>query len=103
MDQIDTAKVIREIEAEMKPRLDKAADFLACSFRNALPKDTGQTARNVDWVNGKDPMTRIVRIPFPWQFQEFHSLHGASKNFALGRRTLLAGKDTIESILNGEI
>src|SRR2546423_15440320 len=99
---IDRAKIIQDIEAEMRPRLDKAADYLAYSLRNALPKLTGETARNIDWLYGKDPMTRIVRVPFPWQFQEFGSIHGHPRNFALGRKTLLASKDAIESILNGD-
>jgi hypothetical protein len=99
MSLTSTDEIVREIEAQMSPRLDKAADYLAYKFRAALPRRTGHTAANVDWIKIRDG--RVVRIPFPWQFNEFGTIHQRAN--PVGRRTLLESKDDLEKILNGEL
>lgn len=100
MSEIDTNAIMRQIEDEMEPRLQKAADYLAERFRLNLPQDTGATARGVRVINGADRLERIVNIPFPWQFNEFGTAN--QKANPVGRRTLIAEKDKIISILAGE-
>jgi hypothetical protein len=101
MSLVSTGEIVSEIEELMQPRLDKAAAHLADCFRANLPKRTGATAANVDVVQDKENrMTRIVRIPFPWQFSEFGTIRQRAN--PVGRRTLLAEGDKISAILAGE-
>lgn len=113
--EVSTDNIISQIEDEMEPRVERAAEYFAARLRENLPKAgdilpskrisaaTGRTAAKISVRVSKkshDRLERIVNIPFPWNFHEFGTAHESAN--PVGRRTLVAEYDKISAILAGE-